>query len=72
MQRTSIDVKVTYGAQWLTGDLILDNDGSPVVVLRDETESLGPDDVFFIRSDGETDAIVLDAAWDAGFNVVEG
>ena len=70
--RTSIDVKVSYGAQWLPGELILDNDGSPVVILRDEKEGLGSDDVFSIRSDGETDAILLDAAWEAGFNVAEG
>ena len=72
MMRTSIDVQVTYGAPWLPGELILDSDGSPVVILPDEIDGLSPEDVFYIRSDGETDAVLLDAAREAGFNVVEG
>jgi hypothetical protein len=72
MMPTSIDVQVTYGAPWLPGELILDGDGSPVVTLPDEIDSFGPEDVFCVRSDGETDETMLKMARDAGFNVIEG
>ena len=72
MHRTSIDVQVTYGASWLRGELMLAVDGSPVVTVTGEIDSFDPDDVFYIRSDEETDTILLEAAREAGFNVIEG
>ena len=72
MMRTNIDVQVTYGAPWLPGELMLAVDGSPVVAVTGEIDSFGPEDVFYIRSDSETDEILLDIAREAGFNVIEG
>ncbi len=70
--KTSIDVQVEYSGQWLPGELMLGSNGSPMVVVTGETEERGTGDVFYIRSDGETDEILLDLADEAGFNVIEG
>lgn len=69
---TSVAVQVEYGGRWIPGELVLDGDGSPVVVVAGETKERGPADVFHIRSGSETDRILLDAASEAGFNVIEG
>lgn len=37
-----------------------------------EIDGFDPEDVFYLRSDGETDAVLLDMAREAGFNVIEG
>ena len=70
--KTSIDVQLEYSGQRLPGELMLGSDGSPVVVVAGETEERGPADVFYIRSDSDTDEILLDLAAEAGFNVIEG
>lgn len=70
--KTSISIQVEYGSQWRPGDLMLDGDGSPVVIIAGETEERGPGDVFYLRSGSETDRILLDAAVEAGFNVIGG
>jgi hypothetical protein len=72
MMRTSVDVQVTYGAQWLPGELILGSDGSLVATVAGKIDAFGPGEVFYIRSDGETDQILLDTAREAGFNVIDG
>jgi len=70
--KTSISVQLEYGGQWRPGELMLDGGGSPVAVVAGETKERGPGDVFYIRSDSETDGILLDAAIEAGFNVISG
>jgi len=70
--KTSITVQLEYGGRWIPGELMLDGDGSPVVVVAGETEERGPGEVFYIRSDSETDEILLGAAIEAGFNVISG
>ena len=70
--KTSIDVQLEYSGQWLPGELMLGSDGSPVVVVAGEIEERGPADVFYIRSDSETDRILPEIAAEAGFNVIEG
>ncbi len=69
---TSIEVQVRYGGKCLPGELIIDQDGVPKVLVAGETTESGPDGVFYLRSDGETDEELLAAAAAAGFNVIQG
>ena len=69
---TSIDVQLHYGGKWLPGELIIDEDGVPRVLVAGETVGRDPGGVFYLRSDGETDEELLDAAAAAGFNVLGG
>jgi len=70
---TSIEVQVRQGGQWLPGELTTDSSsGSPVVVVAGTAKMLGPDEVFYIRADDDTDPKALDEAEQAGFLVVRG
>ena len=69
---TSIDVQLHYGGKWLPGELIMGPDGVPRVLVAGETEGRDPGSVFYLRSDGETDEELLNAAAEAGFNVLGG
>jgi len=65
---TSIDVQLHYGGKWLPGELVVGLDGVPRVLVVGETEGRDPGNVFYLRSDGETDEKLLKAAAEAGFN----
>jgi hypothetical protein len=68
---TSIEVQLQPGGQWLPAELVTDSSaGVPVVLLAGTSKPLGPEDVFYIRADEDSD--VLDAAEQAGFLVLRG
>ena len=71
MPITSIEVQLRHGGQWLPAELVTDSsDRAPVVVVAGTNTPLGPEDVFYIRADEDSD--VLDAAEQAGFLVLRG
>jgi hypothetical protein len=68
---TGIEVQLRPSAQWLPAELTTDSSaGVPVVVVAGTSTPLGPEDVFYIRADEDSD--VLDAAEQAGFLVLRG
>jgi hypothetical protein len=68
---TSIEVQLRPGAQWLPAELTTNSSaGAPVVLVAGMNTPLGPEDVFYIRADEDSD--VLDAAEQAGFLVLRG
>ena len=71
MPTASIEVQLRHGGQWLPAELTTDSsDRAPVVVVAGTNTPLGPEDVFYIRADEDSD--VLDAADQAGFLVLRG
>jgi hypothetical protein len=69
---TTVAVQLEYGGRWIPGKLMLGADGSLVVIVAGETQERGPGAVLYIRSDAATDEVLLDAAVEAGFNVIWG
>ena len=68
---TSIEVQLRHGAQWLPAELTTDSSAeAPVVLVAGTNKPLGPEDVFYIRADEDSD--VLEAAEQAGFLVLRG
>ena len=68
---TSIEVQLRPSAQWLPAELTTDSsDGAPVVLVAGTNTPLEPEDVFYIRTDEDSE--VLDAAKQAGFLVLRG
>ena len=70
--KTPISAQLEYGGRWLPAELSDEHGDTPVRLVVDENTPRGVEDVFYLRSSAETDRDLLEAAREAGFEVLEG